>query len=194
MRSHAGSDAMPPTPPSPAGGGSERPVRGHAPADSPSSWKSARSSPTAFCPMRCSSRSSSSRSCSSTGRRARRCGSRSCCRTRSGSRTDFIWFENYRDLFAQADYYRTIATTVVFSSAVALLSLSIALLLAAQADKQLKGAGVYRTLLIWPYAVAPAVAGVLWLFMFQPSLGVVARGLRDISASTGTRCSTATTP
>ena len=65
-----------------------------------------------------------------------------------------------------------------------------ALLLATQADKQLAGAGVYRTLLIWPYAVAPAVAGVLWIFMFQPSLGVLARGLRDISASTGIRCST----
>ena len=49
-----------------------------------------------------------------------------------------------------------------------------------QADKSLAGAGVYRTLLIWPYAVAPAVAGVLWAFMFQPSLGVLARGLRDM--------------
>ena len=68
---------------------------------------------------------------------------------------------------------------VVESDAVALLSLSCALLLATQADKQLAGAGVYRTLLIWPYAVAPAVAGVLWAFMFQPSLGIVARGLRD---------------
>ncbi len=67
----------------------------------------------------------------------------------------------------------------MFSGTVAVLSLSIALLLATQADKQLAGAGVYRTLLIWPYAVAPAIAGVLWAFMFQPSLGVVARGLRD---------------
>jgi sn-glycerol 3-phosphate transport system permease protein len=57
---------------------------------------------------------------------------------------------------------------------------SIALLLAVQADKTIKGAGVYKTLLIWPYAVAPAVAGVLWLFMFQPSLGVVAQGLRRL--------------
>ena len=76
-----------------------------------------------------------------------------------------------------------------------MLSLSLALLLAAQADKQHHAArGVYKTLLIWPYAVAPAVAGVLWLFMFQPSLGIVARGLRSARASTGTRCSTATTP
>src|SRR5947199_9852025 len=96
-----------------------------------------------------------------------------------GLSTAFIWFDNYRDLFSQPDYYRTVATTLVFSGSVAFLSLSIALLLATQADKQLKGAGIYRTLLIWPYAVAPAVAGVLWAFMFQPSLGVVARGLRD---------------
>ena len=97
-----------------------------------------------------------------------------------GLRTDFIWFENYRDLFVQPDYYRTIWTTMVFSTAVALLSLSCALLLATQADKQIKGAGIYKTLLIWPYAVAPAIAGVLWLFMFQPSLGIVAQGLRSL--------------
>ena len=97
-----------------------------------------------------------------------------------GLSTDFVWFENYKDLFGQPEYYRTMLTTLVFSSAVAFLSLSIALLLATQADKQLAGAGVYRTLLIWPYAVAPAVAGVLWIFMFQPSLGVLARGLRDL--------------
>ena len=97
-----------------------------------------------------------------------------------GLSTNFVWFENYRELFGQPDYYRTIATTAFFSTAVAFLSLSIALLLATQADKQLAGAGVYRTLLIWPYAVAPAVAGVLWIFMFQPSLGVLARGLRNM--------------
>ena len=97
-----------------------------------------------------------------------------------GLSTTFVWFENYHELFGQPEYYRTIWTTLVFSTAVALLSLSVALLLATQADKQLAGAGVYRTLLIWPYAVAPAVAGVLWIFMFQPSLGVLARGLRNL--------------
>ena len=97
-----------------------------------------------------------------------------------GLSTAFIWFDNYRDLFSQPEYYHTIATTLFFSGAVAVLSLSFALLLAVQADKQLAGAGVYRTLLIWPYAVAPAVAGVLWAFMFQPSLGVIARGLREL--------------
>jgi sn-glycerol 3-phosphate transport system permease protein len=96
-----------------------------------------------------------------------------------GLRTEFVWFENYRDLFAQRDYYRAMGTTAIFAVSVTTLSLSIALLLAVQADKHIKGAGIYKTLLIWPYAVAPAIAGVLWLFMFQPSLGLVARGLRS---------------
>jgi sn-glycerol 3-phosphate transport system permease protein len=95
-----------------------------------------------------------------------------------GTSTQFVWFENYRTLFFDKDYYRAMGTTLVFSSLVAFLSLSIALALAVQADKAIKGAGVYKTLLIWPYAVAPAVAGVLWLFMFQPSLGIVARNIR----------------
>lgn len=97
-----------------------------------------------------------------------------------GLRTDFVWFENYRDLFHDPDYYRAMATTAIFSIAVTALSLSIALLLAVQADKSIKGAGAYKTLLIWPYAVAPAIAGVLWLFMFQPSLGLVARWMRAL--------------
>jgi len=97
-----------------------------------------------------------------------------------GLRTDFVFLENYRALLARADYYQAMVTTAIFATAVTALSLTIALLLAVQADKHIKGAGVYKTLLIWPYAVAPAVAGVLWLFMFQPSLGVVARGLRQL--------------
>jgi sn-glycerol 3-phosphate transport system permease protein len=97
-----------------------------------------------------------------------------------GLSTRFVWLENYEALFADASYYRTMANTFIFSAAVAFSSLSIALLLAVMADKPLRGATAYRTLLIWPYAVAPAVAGVLFVFMFQPSLGVVARGLRTI--------------
>jgi sn-glycerol 3-phosphate transport system permease protein len=97
-----------------------------------------------------------------------------------GLRTDFVFLENYRALLLRADYYQAMATTAIFAIAVTALSLTIALFLAVQADKHIKGAGVYRTLLIWPYAVAPAVAGLLWLFMFQPSLGMVARGLRQL--------------
>ena len=97
-----------------------------------------------------------------------------------GLNTSFVWFENYCELFADSGYYRTMMTTAVFAIMVAGLSLSLALLLAVQADKSIRGAGIYKTLLIWPYAVAPAVAGVLWIFMFQPSLGVVAQGIRSL--------------
>src|SRR3954468_5455859 len=95
-----------------------------------------------------------------------------------GLSSEFVGLENYTALFAQPEYYKEMLTTAVFSSVVALLSLSIALLLATQADKSLKAAQVYKTLMIWPYAVAPAVAGVLWFFMFHPSLGTLARPLR----------------
>jgi sn-glycerol 3-phosphate transport system permease protein len=97
-----------------------------------------------------------------------------------GLSTSFVWFENYWELLHDPSYYSTMANTFVFSTAVALMSLSAALLLAVMADKPLRGGTAYRTLLIWPYAVAPAVAGVLWAFMFQPSLGVLARALRDV--------------
>ncbi len=95
-----------------------------------------------------------------------------------GLSTEFVWFENYQILFSKADYYRTMLTTAIFSSLVAFFSLSIALLFAVQADKHIKFATGYKTLLIWPYAVAPAIAGVLWLFMFQPSLGLVSQSIR----------------
>jgi sn-glycerol 3-phosphate transport system permease protein len=97
-----------------------------------------------------------------------------------GTSTEFVGLENYQVLFANPAYYKAMGTTLIFSTAVTVFSLSIALLLAVMADREIKGAGVYRTLLIWPYAVAPAIAGVLWYFMFQPSLGMVARGLRGI--------------
>ena len=97
-----------------------------------------------------------------------------------GLSVTFVGMENYRDLFSQPEYYHTVVNTLVFSALVSVISLSIALLLAVQADKPLRAGGVYRTLLIWPYAVAPAIAGVLWAFMFQPSFGVLARALREM--------------
>jgi sn-glycerol 3-phosphate transport system permease protein len=97
-----------------------------------------------------------------------------------GTTTQFVWFENYQELFKDPSYYRSMLTTAIFAIAVTTLSLSAALLLAVMADKQIRGAAVYKTMLIWPYAVAPAVAGVLWLFMFHGSLGMVARWLKAI--------------
>ena len=97
-----------------------------------------------------------------------------------GLSTEFVWFENYRALFSDPAYYDSLGVTALFSAAVAGLSLGIALLLAAMADREIRGGGLYRTLLIWPYAVAPAVAGVLFGFLFQPALGLVAQLLRDL--------------
>lgn len=94
-----------------------------------------------------------------------------------GIATEFVGFENYVTLFQQRSYYESMWTTLVFSLAVTIMAMSFSLLLAVMADKQIRGGSVYRTLLIWPYAVAPAIAGVLWLFMFQPSLGMIGRGL-----------------
>ncbi len=95
-----------------------------------------------------------------------------------GLSTMFVWFENYKELLADPDYFASVVRTFVFAAAIALSSLSLALLLAVMADKPLRGVGVYRTLLIWPYAVAPPVVGVLWIFMLNPSLGILAHGLR----------------
>ncbi|OJU18658.1 MAG: glycerol-3-phosphate transporter permease [Afipia sp. 62-7] len=95
-----------------------------------------------------------------------------------GLNTEFVGLENYQTLLAQPEYYKAIVTTAVFSTLVALASLSIALLFATQADKELKAAPVFKTMMMWPYAVAPAIAGVLWIFMFHPSLGTLARPLR----------------
>src|SRR5437763_10988386 len=97
-----------------------------------------------------------------------------------GLNTEFVGLENYQALFTQPEYYASMLTTLGFSSLVPALSLSIALLFATQADKNLKAAAAYKMLMIWPSAVAPAVAGVLWFFMFQPSLGMLARPLRGI--------------
>jgi sn-glycerol 3-phosphate transport system permease protein len=95
-----------------------------------------------------------------------------------GLSTSFVWFENYIDLFRDPAYFETIVRTFFFSLAIAVTSLSFALLLAVMADKPLRGSTLYRTLLIWPYAVAPPVVGVLWIFMLHPSLGVLTRYLR----------------
>ncbi|MBM3536936.1 MAG: sn-glycerol-3-phosphate ABC transporter permease UgpA [Alphaproteobacteria bacterium] len=97
-----------------------------------------------------------------------------------GLHSEFVWFENFEHLFKEPDYWRSFVVTAVFSIAVAALSLSLALLFAVMADRQIRGANAYKTFMIWPYAVAPAVAGVLWLFMFQPSLGVVAQFIRGL--------------
>ncbi len=91
-----------------------------------------------------------------------------------GLNTEFVWFDNFIALFTDQIYYNSFGKTLVFSFLVASLSLCAALFLAAAADRVVRGATTYRTLLIWPYAVAPVVAGALWMFIFDPTLGIVA--------------------
>ncbi len=95
-----------------------------------------------------------------------------------GTTTEFVGLENFRRVLGDPTYWASFRTTAVFSVLVAVVGLSVSLLLAVMADRVLQGSMVYRTLLVWPYAVAPAIAGVLWLFMFAPSIGVVSWALQ----------------
>jgi len=97
-----------------------------------------------------------------------------------GTSVDWVGLDNFRNLWNDETYLASFYTTAIFSTWVAMLGISLSLLLAVFADRVVKGALAYKTLLIWPYAVAPAVAGVLWLFMFAPSVGVVSYWLRAL--------------
>lgn len=97
-----------------------------------------------------------------------------------GLRTEFVWFDNFIELFSDPLYLSSLKTTLIFSSSTAFLALSLALLLAVMADRVIKGATVYKAALLWPYAVAPAVAGVLWLFLFSPANGILALALKSL--------------
>jgi sn-glycerol 3-phosphate transport system permease protein len=97
-----------------------------------------------------------------------------------GERTQFVGLANFAALFSDANYLYSFKVTAVFSVLVAGSGIAISLVLAAMADRVVRGALAYRLLLIWPYAVASAVAGVLWLFLFAPSIGIVTFALRSI--------------
>jgi sn-glycerol 3-phosphate transport system permease protein len=95
-----------------------------------------------------------------------------------GMSREFVGMQNFSRLFNDPLYLESFQTTAVFSVLVAVCGLTLALLLAVMADRVWRAASVYKTLLIWPYAVAPAVAGVLWLFLFASPMGVIAFALR----------------
>ena len=97
-----------------------------------------------------------------------------------GGNSKFVWFENFAQLFRDDSYAHSARLTVVFSFLVASVGLALSLLLAVMADRVIRGATAYKTFLIWPYAVAPAVAGVLFGFLFNPSVGIVAWMLQAI--------------
>ena len=97
-----------------------------------------------------------------------------------GTSVEFVALENFQRLFTDSGYLASFKITALFSVLVAVFGIGLSLLLAVFADRVARGALVYRTLLIWPYAVAPAVAGVLWIFMFSPPMGVVAYALQAL--------------
>lgn len=95
-----------------------------------------------------------------------------------GMRSTFVWFENFRALFTDPLYLKSIGITLVFSLCTAALSISVGLFIAVLANRALRFKSLIRTMLIWPYAVAPAISGILWLFLLHPSFGIVAIGIK----------------
>ncbi len=95
-----------------------------------------------------------------------------------GRRSTFVWFYNYIELFTDPLYLKSILITTVFSLATAAVSISLGLFIAAMANRALRAKAVVRTMLIWPYAVAPAISGIMWLFLLHPSYGVVALAVK----------------
>src|SRR5438094_10444667 len=99
-----------------------------------------------------------------------------------GDRLIFIGLDNFQKLFTDAAYLRSAITTFVFSFLVTVVGMGLALLLAALANAKIRGLAIYRTLLLWPYGIAPAVAGVIWMFVFHPSFGVLPYLLSFVTA------------
>ena len=96
------------------------------------------------------------------------------------SKVQFVWFDNFRDLFNDPHYLASFRVTAIFSALVTVIGLSLALLLAVFADRVVHGARIYKMLLVWPYAVATAVAAVLFVFLLNPTLGIITHLLRRI--------------
>ena len=97
-----------------------------------------------------------------------------------GLSTKFVWLDNFERVFSDPYYLNSMRLTAVFTVTSCVIAMAVSLLLATMADRVIRGAGVYKTLLIWPYAVAPALAGVLWGFMFNPTIGVLAYVLEAV--------------
>lgn len=100
-----------------------------------------------------------------------------------GMRTTFVWFQNYTRLFSDPSYLNAFGRTMIFAVLVTFLAMGLSLLLAAAVSRLMRSSNIYTTLLVWPYAVAPVVAGVLWWFMFNPTIGIVPYVLGQIGIS-----------
>lgn len=100
-----------------------------------------------------------------------------------GLRAQFVGLENFQDLFADPLYLESIGRTVLFSVSVTVLAMGVALTLASFADREIRGRGLYRILLIWPYAVAPAISAVLWILLLHPQIGAFSHALRAVGVA-----------
>ena len=96
-----------------------------------------------------------------------------------GLRTTFVFLDNFQTVLSDPLYIESFQVTIVFYVLVTLFVMSLALLFAVMADRQIRGAQTYKTLLLWPYALAPAVAAVLWMFIFHPSIGVFGKAINS---------------
>ncbi len=105
-----------------------------------------------------------------------------------GFRTRFVWFDNFIALFSDPLYLKSILTTLTFSGLVAVVSITCGLFLATMANRALRFTALTRTMLIWPYAIAPAISGILWLFLLHPRTGLSRSDWKKCLVSTGTRC------
>jgi len=90
-----------------------------------------------------------------------------------GDRMIFIGAANFERLLSDPAYFRSVATSFLFSALVTVAGMAVALLLASLANAKIRGLALYRALLLWPYGIAPAVAGVIWMFVFHPSFGIL---------------------
>ena len=95
-----------------------------------------------------------------------------------GQHSKFVWFDNFITLFTDPLYFQSIVRTLLFSIAVAAVSISLGLFIATMANRAFKAKALIRTMLVWPYAVAPAISGILWLFLLHPSYGVIAIAIK----------------
>ncbi len=95
-----------------------------------------------------------------------------------GFATKLIWFENYSQIFSDPNYLNSAKVSVVFAVSVTALSMGISLMLAAAVDRLIRASNFYTSLLVWPYAIAPAIAGVLWWFLFNPTIGILPYALK----------------
>ena len=97
-----------------------------------------------------------------------------------GIRVTFVWFRNFERLFANPHYLDSMKTTAIFALGTSLLSMSLALLFAVMVNRMIRSRDAYTTFLVWPYAIAPAIAGVLWFFIFNSSVGILPYMLRGL--------------